>query len=272
MKTKSQLIADSGGSNTTWIILNEDGTFEQFETVSLHPRRLKTMSESVTMEVRSKLAAYTQLKLTFYGAGCGNKVAIETTGFWLKECGFELFEIHPDTLAACRATLGSSPGFVAILGTGSVLMKYDGNAIIERKGGYGPIMGDEGSGIGFSKLLVRSALDSFPNWTEELFTLFGSEKEIKENLASTEVWDWLAQLSKKAAAFDFHMLHQRNIENFINAYLLDDAEMLHIVGSYGFSQKELIKEELVQRRIETGKISANPVMGLVAYHSKGTVI
>ncbi|MDP5227660.1 MULTISPECIES: BadF/BadG/BcrA/BcrD ATPase family protein [Arthrobacter] len=70
-----------------------------------------------------------------------------------------------DATAAHLGAFGSSPGSAVIIGTGAVVFRFDDNGTLHRADGWGPLLGDRGSGrwIGQEGLsAVLQALDGGP--------------------------------------------------------------------------------------------------------------
>ncbi len=64
------------------------------------------------------------------------------------------FVLMNDVELAMWSTLQGSDGIVLILGTGSIALKKKGDALI-RKGGWGYLLGDEGSGYAIGRKILR---------------------------------------------------------------------------------------------------------------------
>ncbi len=76
--------------------------------------------------------------------------------------GFTNIFVESDARAALEGALGGEPGAVLIAGTGSVIFGKDMSGRIHRAGGFGRVIGDEGSGysIGVKTLrLIAGMLD-----------------------------------------------------------------------------------------------------------------
>ena len=66
--------------------------------------------------------------------------------------------IENDALSALLGLTCNQPGAVLISGTGSVAYAHNGTGIIARSGGWGHIVGDEGSGYWIGKEAIRAIL------------------------------------------------------------------------------------------------------------------
>jgi N-acetylglucosamine kinase-like BadF-type ATPase len=63
-----------------------------------------------------------------------------------------------DALVALVAGAGLGPGIVVIAGTGSIAYGHDGHGRAARAGGWGYILGDEGSGYWIGRLALRAVV------------------------------------------------------------------------------------------------------------------
>jgi hypothetical protein len=259
------LIADSGGSSTNWALVLANGEVRFLHTASLHPKY--AFSEGFDFSELREHFGELNVPLYFYGAGCSGEAVQEKMKTLLLQFGFSRVEVYPDTLAACRALYGNSPGWVAILGTGSVLVQYDGSQITRRTGGYGSLVGDEGSGFYFGKLLVRHLLGT-ADWKPEWTALFGSRERILSKLAAPDAQQWISGLAGETAGLDFEALHRKNAELFLELYCLPDAGLREIsfIGTYGYAQQTVFSEVFEGHSIHVKKAIAGPIADLAAYH------
>jgi glucosamine kinase len=84
------------------------------------------------------------------GAGAAFAAAVS------EACGVRT-RVAPDATAAWLGAFLGRPGIVVIAGTGSVAVGGSGTAL-KRAGGYGHLIGDEGSGYWIGKMALRAAL------------------------------------------------------------------------------------------------------------------
>lgn len=88
--------------------------------------------------------------------------------------GFTNILVDSDARVALEGALGGEPGAVLIAGTGSVIFGKDKSGRIHRAGGFGRVIGDEGSGysIGVKTLrTIAAVLDGRDN-PNEMFNQF----------------------------------------------------------------------------------------------------
>nr|WP_294861558.1 hypothetical protein [uncultured Fluviicola sp.] len=259
------IIADSGGSSTSWGIVLTTNEVVYIQTGSLHPKY--ALSANYPLEELKDQFKELNVPLYFYGAGCSSETVQGEMSTFLLQLGFSEVTVYPDTLAACKALYGKNAGWVAILGTGSVLVQYDGSNIINRIGGYGSLIGDEGSGFYFGKLLIQYLLRN-EQWKEEWIPVFESRASILSKLASTEAQQWISGLGEKTAAMDFRFLHEENARLFAELYCssVPGLKQLSFIGSYGYSQKKVFTEVFQQIGIQIENGFSSPIKGLVNYY------
>lgn len=64
---------------------------------------------------------------------------------------FDLFSVESDARIALEGAFSGRPGALLIAGTGSIIFGKDSNQNIHRVGGFGRLIGDEGSGLTIGK-------------------------------------------------------------------------------------------------------------------------
>src|SRR5262245_51034548 len=64
--------------------------------------------------------------------------------------------VMPDAQAAALGALDGRPGVLVLSGTGSIVIGHDGGNRWARAGGFGPLLGDEGSGFWLGREWVRA--------------------------------------------------------------------------------------------------------------------
>lgn len=90
-------------------------------------------------------------------AGCGRKIHAKHLKVFLENelkkhgINFETLEIVSDAEIAFEGALGGKSGALLIAGTGSILFGKDKKRTFSRTGGYGKIIGDEGSGFSIGR-------------------------------------------------------------------------------------------------------------------------
>jgi N-acetylglucosamine kinase-like BadF-type ATPase len=78
-----------------------------------------------------------------------------------REFGIGTVELVTDALAALEGALDGHPGVVVIAGTGSIAMGVSESGEQARSGGWGPTLGDEGSGYDIARQALKAVAASF---------------------------------------------------------------------------------------------------------------
>ena len=268
MSELKYIVADCGGTSTNWAFCYEESEVT-VKTETMHPKYLLESGQEKRDSIRAKLPEDVSAPLYFYSSGCTNTDIAGRMQEVLTRMGFSDVTVLPDTIGACRACCGDSPGRVAILGTGSVLLDYDGQEVTGRTGGWGSLIGDEGGGFHFGRLLLQAYLSGriTDDW---LPGIIGTEQEIQARLATPDAQRWISTLAAKTAGLDLTALHRTNIRAFINMHLQGGAGSggtLAVVGSYGWYQRDVLAEELSREGWECAAVIRDPLPKLVIYHS-----
>jgi len=257
----SFLIADSGGTKTDWCIVHSNGEKQFFTTESYHPLN---WNDEFFQRAQSFWKKYPieELELHFFGAGCyTNKYAKELSSFF-QRIGFKKTKILSDLHGAAYATLGSRNGEVAILGTGSVAFSWNNETVTNLKGGKGFLLGDQGSAYYFGKLVLTAwtdgKLNSFQRkHLEELVS--PSNISLKDRFKVADIAQKLGGLNE-----EFESYHIDNLRAFVVTDLLSfENDTLHVVGSYGYHNRELLGRILDSIDIKLEVIIEKPITHLV---------
>lgn len=264
-------VVDCGGTSTKWAFHTTDGTTNYTETSSFHPKYAFHFSEDELNDYFKNLPDLSKTPLFFYSAGCGsveNSTRMKTI---LEQQTHANVSVFSDALGACRACCGNEKGIVAILGTGSILLEYSGTSIERRHGGFGSLIGDEGSGFYAGKLILQAYLDDFSDLSNdlrlEMEKTIGSKAFILQQLALPIAQSFIASVSELTFNLDFQSFHKQNLNLFFNSHLpKTENSNLHIVGSYGYYRKDLLIQLIEKYDWKMGKVLKSSLDGLVEYH------
>ncbi len=271
---QSFLIADSGGTQTDWCYVNPFGERNYFTTSSFHPKQWDDQFIHDFAVYWDKHTEFKSSKVVFYGAGCSsdqNKIRLKEI---FLSWGFTQIEILSDIEGACHAALGNNQGVVAILGTGSVVCQYDGENITQMNGGFGYLLGDEGSGYHFGKLVLQKLLNKefTEDLTIQLTNLLGDRKAIISTVYGESGKQFTGTIASKLSDLN-HLdeivsLHQENLSCFFKRYveiLLDESLSVSIIGRYGFYQSDLIKKIFIENGWSLHKMIDSPIQLITDY-------
>jgi glucosamine kinase len=275
-----KILVDSGATKANWVAVSEGKTIHQLQTQGISPYFLSDEGiVDVLREVRRSIPEPVD-ELYFYSTGCKAEDQRRRMNQLLRLMFQEATQVQVETdlLAAARAMSQREAGIVCILGTGSNACRYDGSQIVETAGGLGFILGDEGSGAGIGKELIRSFLNRempeklredlnnhyhltrdnilqsvyqlpYPNRFLATFAPFASEH--REEPSIRELLDR-----------QFSLFFQRSVT------LLENSQHLpvHFVGSVAQFFQEEIARNAVPFGLQLARFQQDPMSGLIQYH------
>ena len=274
------LIADSGGTKTTWAFVASTKDIEIVETKGIHPYFQNDIEIGQIIEHLPYDLVEGVTEVQFYGAGCGayeqaQKVATALEKHFLKQAKIE---VHTDVLGAARALCQHAEGMAAILGTGSNTCLYDGKQIVENSRGFGFILGDEGSGAVMGKQLVIDYL--YREMPSHLQQKLEERYALNDNVLLANVYQEAAP-NRYLAQFSF-FIHEHRSEPYIQQLLRSHFEVffhkrilvyeahqtlpLHLMGSIAYYFQNEIRAVAAEFGVEIGKVLQNPMEDLVQYH------
>ncbi|MDR3668654.1 MAG: BadF/BadG/BcrA/BcrD ATPase family protein [Ignavibacteriaceae bacterium] len=162
---------DGGGTKTDCIITDEN--CNQLFAIKGGPLNLLAATPSESSDTILKLInscllnldiTLTQLNCIGVGAaGAGRSENSEKLGNNLNALlqNSVKLRVFTDAEAALEGAFNGKPGCILISGTGSIIFGKDQSGIIHRCGGYGKILGDEGSGYMLGKKALITAAKQF---------------------------------------------------------------------------------------------------------------
>ncbi len=277
----TKLIADSGSTKTTWVVLNGNQIQTQMHTEGYNPFFIKTPAiiQSLKNSLLNDFDADSISEIHFYGSGVSNtdnqKIIKDALDFCFPKA---TAYIEHDLLASCRALLRNEKGFAAILGTGTNTAYYDGKDVVMNIDSLGYGLGDEGSGSYIGRLLLRSYLRNL--MPEDLTEKF--KQQFKLNKLEILAGIYEKPLPNRFLA-SFAIFASRNIshpfirnivekafheffENIVSHYPDYTSQLFNCVGSISYYFKEILEETANDFRMKTGKIIQSPINELVQFH------
>lgn len=267
---KGKLIADSGGTKTDWALLIEDQIYF-FSTESYHPSSLELPSKVNLLDFWKQISNTFELEVHFYGAGCSSEEnQAKIKAHFTQHSTFQSFEVASDLIAAGIALLGNEAGYVGILGTGSVLTYFQHQQITEIIGGFGYLLGDEGSGYYFGKLVLQKYLNNVisDELTTIILSTYGSRSELLSHCYGTDGKSFISSIQLQSEnpiiQEEIDLIHTENIQLFLTTYLPKKPKTKEIsfVGSYAFYQQNLLKIELEKVGWRLNKVIRKPIDAL----------
>jgi N-acetylglucosamine kinase-like BadF-type ATPase len=278
-----KLIADSGSTKTDWRLITPSGEVFEYRSEGINPYFHDAESVAETLRMIS-FAPYSHADIDevyFYSAGSNTQKSIEimNSGFKRIFTSAKIYIMH-DLLGAARALCQNTSGLVAILGTGSNSCLYVDGEIKMNLGGFGYILGDEGSGMHIGRKVVREFMnDLMPNDMQEIFA--DKYRVTKDQIIYAVYKDaypnrFLASFSRFAS---------ENIEHPYIAEMVDDAFMkfferyiihypgykkynLRVLGSVGHFFEPQLRARAERYDVVIDKILQAPIDGLLEYHQE----
>ncbi len=272
------LIADAGGSNTSWRVIRDDNRIEQLKTAGIN--LVHSRIEDFLSEVKDQLAPFKEADTVhFYVAGLTSvdqhdEVAMNFGYFFTKA----RIRVESDLLAAARSLCLDERGWAGILGTGANMAYFDGNKIVRSISPLGYILGDEGSGAYLGKkLLVDYCRERMPSEVREKindrFSL-SLQEILEKTYRGDESKQFLASFSKFlfqniAHPYCYQLVYDGFTDHF-RAFLTDtDAEeVVHYTGSVAFYFSNILRQAAKDHGIKIGNVTESPIAGLTLYHQK----
>ena len=274
------LIIDNGGTKAIWILTEGSEIVDNFTTSGIYPPLSK--DEAIINYFLTGKERYQSFvdRVFFYSTGCRPSRQKERVGGLLRNVfTSNQIEVQTDVLAAARALCGRKPGIACIMGTGSNSCLYDGKAVLSNQGGYGFILGDEGSGAALGKQILQHFIyntlpDHLKKTLEESFKL-----TVEEILLRVYQND---KPNKYLASFA-PFIHQYRSDPFILSLLKSQFQLffercvivypeyqqypVHFLGSIAHYFKEELRHAAKQYDIQLESFSRDPMPGLVKYHA-----
>ncbi|SEL27263.1 N-acetylglucosamine kinase [Parapedobacter koreensis] len=274
------LVADSGSSQSDWILALPDGKRLAFTTKGLNPFFVNEKDIAKIIQNVPEILPYADRvsEVYFFGSGCTSPDRREMVSNALSQLFHHAFiSVETDLVGAAYAACGNRKGYIATLGTGSDISFFDGQDVLPTRQGIGYVLGDEGSGVWFGKQLVTQFL--YGTMPADLSDRFRSRYRINKEIVIKNVYQRAspnAYLASFAVFMGEHIHHpfvdellKDGFREFIttNIELFSDYRdyVCHFVGSIAFHFKDQLREVCEQQGVEIGKILRRPIEELFDY-------
>jgi N-acetylglucosamine kinase-like BadF-type ATPase len=276
------LVADSGSTKCDWLLMK--GQERQLtNTMGFNPFFVsaeKILTELGKNEFLSKNSEGVN-SIFFYGAGCSSQDRNQVVERALSSFFPNLSEltVDHDLLGAAVATCGTKPGITCILGTGSNSCYFDGVDAHEEIPSLSYILGDEGSGAFFGKILLSEFL--YGRLPKELEESFRSEYELTKESIFENIYSqghpntYLASFMKFVSKnIDHEFMHQmmfKGLAKFADVHIKCYKEYkslpVHFVGSIAFHFVDILSDVAKNMGFNLGKVIKKPIDSLADFHS-----
>ncbi|MEI7662582.1 MAG: hypothetical protein WCK34_10300 [Bacteroidota bacterium] len=276
-----KLIADSGSTKTTWVLLDGTTVKNTITTSGLNPyfHNSGTIEAVIMADLAPFLVEYQVREIHFYGAGCSteynnNMITDALLLFFRKSKVF----IYHDILGAARALFGDDRGIACILGTGCNSCYFDGITTRPAVDSLGYLFGDEGAGSYLGKLFLgaylkrelpanlRDAFDKQYGYTlEDILNSLYNRPSPNRYLASFSKF-----LSPNRDHPFVRELLLRSFRDFFDAHIKKYEDYKNIpvgfIGSIAHVYREELEIVAEQEQVKIVKVLPSPAKGLIRYH------
>jgi len=276
------LIADSGSTKTNWALIDTNAQLiETHHTSGINPyqQEEKSIAQQLSNELPLKKEDVQQVYYYGTGATSGSRTRLENALGWTFRNAY-LIDIQSDISASAYALCNQKAGIACILGTGSNSCEYDGKRIIQNIGGFGFILGDEGSGGVLGKQLMSDYLHK--NIPEPLREKLQISYNLSPDLILEKVYRQ-AYPNRFLASFA-PFLHQNTHEEYIRTLIKTHFSLffnqkvlcyersnhlpIHFTGSIAHYFKQFLIEIAENMNLQIGNILQHPMEGLIRYHQQ----
>ncbi len=281
------LIAESGGTKTDWVLVDAQQRKKNFQTRGLSPTLTdwEVIEECLYEDVQPWVGGAPLARLWFFGAGLGRMGPRERLTEMLNDClGCDHVKVDTDLMGAAYACLGKTPGVVGILGTGSVAFRYEDGKVDRRMGGWGFLLGDEGSGSALGKELLRGLLEeTLPAHLRSAYEAFTDQNMIRTledlyayprpSLFLARQVPFIAEHHQDPA---IRALLNRQLQFFLDHYLFpllqDKEEEVAFIGGVARIFSENLKELCRANEMKNVKVLTEaPIMPITRCLMSGVV-
>jgi glucosamine kinase len=274
-----QLLIDSGGTRASWAFCRDGQEILRLKTEGLHPLFMSDDQITSLLQVVLAQAPQHPEAIHYYGTGCRAKdIQIRLEQLIGRVFQGAQVEVESDLLGTARALCQRSPGIACILGTGSNACLYDGSAIVSNIGGWGYVLGDEGSGAAMGKQLLADYLsDLVPadlkGELESTFQLshdFIIDSVYRQPKPSRFLASFAPYILSRAdqsyfykLAFDQFVLF---LTKYVSIYPQGAQWPVHFTGSVAWHFREILAEAVSAPGLKLGNVLVDPIEGLVLFH------
>jgi glucosamine kinase len=279
------LLADVGGSSSRWAWLSASGGVEFFPRIGERLVGYNPVNGDADAFVRAVHACFGKhpalgaKQVVVYGAGCGEGERAERMHSTVASVfARSTVEVESDLLGAARGLFGNDSGLALILGTGMNVGYYNGRELHTPMPSLGYLLGDEGSGADIGKHLLRDAL--YGRMPQAVQHMVYPEMEAHSAVLQ-EVYKGAAPAAYVASGVH-HLAGLQQVPYVSDLLLARFGELAAVfdhffaehralpvraTGSVAHGFNALLAQALKARGWHLQATKADPLQGLVAYHS-----
>lgn len=209
---------DGGGTKTKVVVASPEGeallsqVFGPFNLNSIGAERFAALLDEICTWLNQQGQC---LALCIGSAGISNQEMTRLVAGGMQRGGIKNWKLVGDQVIALNGALEGQPGIALIAGTGSICFGKNAAGQFARSGGWGHLIGDEGSGYALGRDALTAVARAWDGWGERtlLSELLASELGLddqKKIISYTYGGDKsriaaLSRLVEQAAARDDHV-------------------------------------------------------------------
>lgn len=209
---------DGGGTKTKVVVASPEGeallsqVFGPFNLNSIGAERFAALLDEICTWLNQQGQC---LALCIGSAGISNQEMTRLVAKGMQRGGIKNWKLVGDQVIALNGALEGRPGIALIAGTGSICFGKNAAGQFARSGGWGHLIGDEGSGYALGRDALTAVARAWDGWGERtlLSELLASELGLddqKKIISYTYGGDKsriaaLSRLVEQAAARDDHV-------------------------------------------------------------------
>lgn len=274
------LVADSGSSQSDWMLALPDGKSLSFTTKGLNPFFVNEKDIAKIIQNVPEILPYAEQvsEVYFFGSGCTSPDRREMVSNALSHLFSSAFiAVETDLVGAAYATCGNRKGYIATLGTGSDTGFFNGHDVLPSKQGIGYVLGDEGSGVWFGKQLITKFL--YGTMPDDLTQAFQGQYRVNKEVVIKNVYQRNSPNTYLASFAPFLSEHvdqpfvRELLEHGFKEFVVTNMKTYpdyrdytcHFVGSIAFFFMEQLRDVCEQHGVKMGKVLKRPIMELFDY-------
>lgn len=267
-----KLVFDAGSTKTDVGVISKAKQI----VIQLSGLNPNLMEEEEMLQVLAELSGYSPETIHYFGAGLGSERSFLSMQEVLKQqFPKSKISIQNDVIGAALAVGQGKACFAGILGTGSNFCYYDGSTSFFHDRSVGYLAGDEGSGNGIGKQLLRDFYyGRMPNelaqqlkaagWKKEslVSSLYGSKmpNQVLAGLVKTAIPIWKTDYMSNLVKSEFRKFFEYQVLS-----VTKQVNTIGLVGSIAYFFQEEVRLVGEEFHIQVESIYQKPIEGLIKY-------
>jgi N-acetylglucosamine kinase-like BadF-type ATPase len=276
------LIVESGATKANWVLLSGKLLVFKEKSPGLNPYFLTDEELLHQFYALRKNISLPVHAIYFYSTGCGAEDQKSRVAHLLNQVFQPLNSavVDSDITAAAHSIGPCNNGLVGILGTGSNACLVHNGVIETMAGGFGFILGDEGSGAALGLSLLQAWLNK--ELPPDIQLLANRELKLNKDEIFQAVYKnpfpsrylagfatffynhsdlpWINQVVK----YQFNLFVTRY---FLTLVVKNQGYQAYLIGSVAFYFRSVMEAVLQENQLILGSIVQDPMDGLILFHT-----